>query len=116
MRVGAVTPTRQIKCKKCGCGELLSVDIEDTKSNPILFCSNECLGSFLFEIENENQDLDYENPEEVKRFARTLMSQIGQMQEEIKVLKNVRTAYFGILKGDKLKEEDYRREWLFNNK
>ena len=92
------------------------MNIEHTKSNPILFCSNECLSSFLSEIENKDHDLNYEDPKEVKRFARNLMSQIGQMQKEIKMLKNIRTAYFEILKGDKLKAEDYKRKWSFINK
>ena len=94
----------------------MSVDIEDTKLNPILFCSNECLDSFLFEIQKKDHDLNYEDPKEVKKFARNLMDQVERMQKEIKVLSNIRTGYFEILKGDKLKTENYKRKWSFRNK
>ena len=69
----------------------------------------------MSEIEEKDHDLNYEDPKEVKRFARNLTRQIGQMQKEIKMLKNIRTAYFEILKGDKLITEDYNRKWSFIN-
>ena len=113
MRIMAI---QTVLCNNSACGKPLRVFIDDTQSIPILFCSNECLNSFLLESAKKNQDLNSENPNEVKEFVNNLMNQVDVIQHDIKRLGNLRLSYFDIFTGDKLKNEYYKRKWSFRHK
>ena len=105
-----------IICNNSDCGKPLRVLIDDTEPTPILFCSNECLNSFLLESEKKAQELNSEDPNEVKEFVNNLMNQVDIIQQDFKRLGNLRMSYFDIFTGGKLKSENYKRKWSFRRK
>jgi hypothetical protein len=105
-----------IECNNSVCRKPLKVLTDDTEPIPILFCSIECLNSFLLESEKKSQDLNSEDPTEVKEFVNNLMNQVDIIQQDFKRLGNLRTSYFDIFTGGKLKSENYKRKWSFRRK
>lgn len=105
-----------ITCYNSNCGKPLRVLVDDTQSKPILFCSNQCLNSFLLESEKKTQDFNSEDPNEVKKFVNNLMNQVDIIQQDFKRLGNLRMSYFDIFAGGKLKDENYKRKWSFRHK
>lgn len=102
-----------IKCKKEDYNNQLRVQFSNKNSKPILFCSESCLFSVLNKYQNLDKEFDYENPNEVKKLVQNLVSQIKQLQSELKNLKKIRKTYFGIFKELNLKDETYKRKWSF---
>lgn len=107
---------RTIVCNNSACAKPLRILIDDTEPKPILFCSNECLNSFLSQSEKKAQDLNCEDPNEVKEFVNNLMNQVDIIQRDFKRLGKLRMSYFDIFAGGKLKSEDYKRKWSFKHK
>jgi hypothetical protein len=101
-----------VKCKNESCINRLEVDLGDTDSRPILFCSELCLSSF--ENEKFNFTLEDEDPKEVRTLIQNLISQTRQLQSELDKLKKIRTTYFGLFKELHLKDETYKREWSYD--
>lgn len=101
-----------IKCKNKNCINRLNVGLDNTDSNPILFCSELCLTSF--ENEKFNSTISYEDPDEVRTLVQNLVSQTKQLQSELESLKKIRKTYFGLFKELNLKDETYKREWSFD--
>jgi hypothetical protein len=106
--------TRRIKCKNDHCSNHLRIELKDIQSYPILFCSEQCLNSLLSENDKSSNDFNYEDPKEVRQVVQNLLSETKQIQNELKNLRRIRKAYFGIFKDYDLKDEVYTREWSFD--
>jgi len=111
-----VLAIQTILCNNGACAKPIRVLVDGTESIPILFCSNECLNSFLLQSEKNNPDLNSEDPNEVKEFVNNLMNQVDIIQQDFKRLRNLRMSYFDIFTGGKLKDENYKRKWSFRRK
>jgi hypothetical protein len=103
-----------IKCKNKSCSNRLDVNLGNSDSRPIFFCSELCLGSF--ENEKFSFTLKEEDPKEVRTLVQNLLRQTRQLQSELQKLKKIRMTYFGLFKELDLKDETYKREWSFNKK
>jgi hypothetical protein len=103
-----------IKCNNDHCSNRFTLE---TKSlpKPILFCSQTCLTSYLFQSEKLDPTFNYEDPKEVKELVQNLITQTNQMQIELKNLRRIRKTYFGLFKDNNLKNEVYEREWSFED-
>lgn len=108
--------TRRIKCKNGQCSNHLRIELNDTQSSPILFCSEQCLNTLLIENERSNtsNDFNYEDPKEIRQVVQNLLSETKQIQDELKKLRRIRKTYFGLFKDYQLKDEVYNRKWSFD--
>ena len=106
--------THRIKCKNDHCDKALNVEHIDG-SEPILFCSQVCLNSYLSENQILNPNLNYEDPKEVRMVVKNLLTQTKRLQNEIEDLRKVRKTYFGLFKDYVLKDEVYKRKWTFED-
>jgi len=104
-----------IRCKNDNCSKRLRVEINDIESKPILFCSDRCLNSIFSENEKLNHNFNYEDPKEVRRLVKNLISQTKRLQNELENLRKIRKTYFGLFKNYNLKDEVYKRKWSFED-
>jgi hypothetical protein len=103
-----------IKCKNDQCNNRLRLE-SNNEYKPILFCSQKCLNSYLFQNEELNANLNYEDPNQVRELVQNLLSQTKEIQNELKNLKRIRKTYFGLFKNHDLKRETYERKWSFDD-
>jgi hypothetical protein len=103
-----------IKCKNDQCSKRLRVEANN-QSKPILFCSQTCLNSYLFQNDQLHPNFNYEDPSEVRKLVQSLINETKQIQNELQNLKRIRKTYFGIFKELNLKDEIYKRDWSFED-
>ena len=101
---------RLLRCKNPTCSNKLRVQFSTADSRPIIFCSISCFNTIL-ENEKLNQNLESEDPNELRVLVKNLVVQTKNMQEELENLREIRKTYFDLFKGSKLKEEVYKRKW-----
>ena len=104
-----------IKCKNDHCNNRFGVDT-NSLPKPILFCSQTCLNSYLFQSEKLDPNFIYEDPKEVRELVQNLIAQTKQMQKELQDLRRIKKTYSGIFKDLSLKNEAYKRNSLFEIK
>ncbi len=102
-----------MKCKYESCNNRLDIDV-NSDSYPIAFCSEHCLNKY--ETRKFNYALEQENPDDIKILVKQLVSQTKQLQNELDNLKKIRKTYFGLFTDSNLKDENYKRDWMFENK
>ena len=112
--------TGRIKCENDHCENELRVELS-TQTKPVLFCSQNCLNSYLLQHEtldhnSHYEDSHYEDPQEVRKLVQNLLSQTKLIQNELGSLRKIRKTYFGLFTDHALKDEVYRRKWSFNDK
>lgn len=101
---------RLLRCKNPNCNNKLRVQFSTADSRPIIFCSIPCFNTIL-ESEKLNQNLESEDPNELRVLVKNLVVQTKNMQEELEGLREIRKTYFDLFKGSKLKDEVYKRKW-----
>jgi hypothetical protein len=69
-----------------------------------------CFNTIL-ENENLSQNLESEDPNELRLLVKNLVDQTKNMQKELENLQEIRKTYFDIFKSSKLKDEVYKRKW-----
>jgi hypothetical protein len=105
-----------IKCKNDQCSKRLRVEA-NKQSKPILFCSQTCLNSYLFQNDQLHRNFNYEDPGEVRKLVQSLINETKQIQIELQNLKRIRKTYFGLFKDKELdlNDEIYNRDWSFED-
>jgi hypothetical protein len=103
-----------IKCKNHQCSKRFRVET-DNRPEPILFCSQTCINSYLFQSEKLDPNFNYEDPKEVRKLVENLLGQTKQIQNELQSLRKIRKTYFGLFKDYELKNEVYKRKWSFKD-
>lgn len=106
--------TERIKCENENCENRLRVELGN-QSKPILFCSQTCLNSYFLQNETSNSNFHYEDPNEVRKLVRNLVSQTKLIQNELGSLREIRKTYFGLFQDHALKDEVYQRKWSFDD-
>jgi hypothetical protein len=104
-----------IKCRNESCSKKLSVNVNDLRSAPVVFCGKKCVNSFL-DFEINRKKTNYEDPVEINKLVQNVISYTQQIQSELDKFKKIRSAYFELFKGRELKNETYLRKWSFNDK
>lgn len=92
----------------------MKIELNGADTEPVLFCSKQCLGSY--EKGNVTNNPDSGDPQEVRLLVQNLIEQTKKIQNELENLKKVRTTYFGLFKDHDLKDEVYKRKWSFDKK
>jgi hypothetical protein len=103
-----------IKCKNGACDNRLRVQTKNIESKPILFCSDRCFASVVPQNEILDHTITYEDPQEIRDLVKNLLSQTKQLQNEVVNLRKIRQSYFSIFKENKLRKENYKRKWSFD--
>lgn len=103
-----------IKCKNDHCNNRFGVNT-NSLPKPILFCSQTCLNSYLFQSEKLDPNFIYEDPKEVRELVQNLIAQTNQMQIELQNLRKIRKTYFELFSNNILKKEVYKRNWSFED-
>jgi hypothetical protein len=69
-----------------------------------------CFNTIL-ENEKLSQNLESDDPNELRLLVKNLVDQTKNMQKELENLREIRKTYFDIFKSSKLKDEVYKRKW-----
>jgi hypothetical protein len=101
---------RLLRCKNPNCSNKLKVQSSSADSKPIIFCSIPCFNTIL-ENEKLSQNLESEDPNELRLLVKNLVDQTKNMQQELENLREIRKTYFDIFTSSKLKDEVYKRKW-----
>ena len=102
------------KCKNDQCNKRFRVQANN-RPQPILFCSQTCLNTYVFQSEKLDSNFNYQDPKEVRELVQNLLGQTKQIQNELQSLRKIRKTYFGLFKDFNLKNEVYKRKWKFED-
>lgn len=105
---------RLLRCRNPNCSKKLKMQFSSADSKPIVFCSVPCFNTIL-ENEKLSQNLESEDPNELRLLVKNLVDQTKNMQKELENLQEIRKTYFDIFKSSKLKDEVYKRKWSSQN-
>jgi hypothetical protein len=101
-----------IKCENDHCNNRFGVDT-NSLPKPILFCTQTCQNTYLFQSEKLDPNFICDDPKEVRELVQNLIVQTKQMQKELQDLRRIKKTYSGIFKDLSLKKEAYKRKWSF---